>query len=196
MNNKLKLLMFSDIFVVTGMGLIDPIIAVFIKDNLIGGSLFSIGIASTIFLITKSVVQLPFAKFIDRHEHKLRWLIIGTFMIVVVPFIYIFANHIYIIYLAQFLHGIGSGLAYPTWLGLWSANLSKKKRSYHWSIYSTTTGLGTAGAAATGSALAQFIGFQWTFVIVGIMSLIGCIILFGLEKKETHKQTKLTSFHK
>jgi len=180
MNRTLKLLMISDIFVVTGSGLIEPIIAIFIRENMIGGSIFSAGLASMIFLLTKSIVQLPFSRFIDKHDDKLRWLLLGSFFNVVVPILYIFARNVNMIYFAQFLLGIGSGLAYPTWLGIWSANLDKRHRSYQWSMYSTLTSLGTAASAAIGAYMAQIFGFEITFVIVALMSLAGCMILFGL----------------
>ena len=54
MNRTIKLLMFSDIFVLTGFGLIEPILAIFIKENLVGGTIFAAGLASMIFLVTKS----------------------------------------------------------------------------------------------------------------------------------------------
>ena len=58
MNRIIKLLIISDIFVITGFGLIGPILAIFIKD-LQGSSLFAVGFSSTLFLIVKSLVQLP-----------------------------------------------------------------------------------------------------------------------------------------
>ena len=139
MNRTIKLLMISDVFFMTGFGLIDPILAIFIKENLIGGTIFAAGVASTIFLITKSIVQLPFSRYVDRHDQKVRWLITGTFLIAAVPFIYFFADNVKYIYFAQIVHGLGSGLAYPTWLGLWSTHLDKKHESYEWSMYSTLT---------------------------------------------------------
>ena len=45
MNRTIKLLMISDIFVITGFGLIDPILAIFIKENLTGGTIFAAGFA-------------------------------------------------------------------------------------------------------------------------------------------------------
>ena len=175
--------MISDIFVLTGFGLIDPILAIFIKDNLIGGTIFSAGLASMIFFLTKSIIQLPFSRHVDKTENKTRWLILGTLLISIVPFIYIFTSGIKMIYLAQLIHGIGSGLAYPTWLGLWSINLDRKQESFEWSLYSTLTGLGTAATAAVGAAIAQFVGFKFTFALVGVMSLIGCFILLWLNEK-------------
>ncbi|MBS3108058.1 MFS transporter [Candidatus Woesearchaeota archaeon] len=202
MNNTIKFLMISDIFVFTGFGLIDPILAIFIKENLIGGTIFAAGIASTIFLITKCAIQLPFSRYVDSHDEKVGWLIAGTFLIALVPFIYMVANNIYYIYLAQFLYGIGSGLAYPTWLGLWSTHLDKKHESFEWSLYSSLTGLGIAAMATVGAAIAQFVDFRYTFVLGGILSLFGCATLLKLENKSNgnkgnvpmrnyHKKTKI-----
>jgi MFS family permease len=190
MNRKLKLLMISDVFVLTGFGLIEPILAIFFKENLIGGTIFAAGIASTIFIVTRSIIQLPFSRYVDDHENKVRWLIIGTFIIATVPCIYIFSKSIIHIYAAQVIYGVGAGLAYPTWLGLWSINLDRKHESFEWSLYSTLTGLGTAATAAIGAAIAEFFGFRYTFAMVGIMALVGCAILFWLEKKHAKLDIK------
>lgn len=84
--------MISDIFVLTGFGLMDPILAIFIKDNLVGGTIFAAGLASTLFLITKSIIQLPFSKYVDSHDDRKRWLILGTLLIAVIPFLYILVS--------------------------------------------------------------------------------------------------------
>ena len=180
--------MFSDVFVQTGFGLIEPILAIYIKEDLIGGTIFTAGLASTLFLVTKCLVQLPFSRYVDRHEKKVHWLIVGTLLLSIVPFIYIFADNIKFVYLAQILFGIGSGLAYPTWLGLWSRNLDRNQESFEWSLYSTATGIGTAITAGIGAAIAQFIGFKLTFVLVGIMALLGCGVLFMLERRTERLQ--------
>ncbi|MEK6809283.1 MAG: MFS transporter [Nanoarchaeota archaeon] len=191
MNRTIKLLILSDILTLTGFGLIAPILAIFIKDNLIGGTIFTAGIASTIFLITKSSIQLPFSRYVDKHDDKVKWLIVGTFVVSLVPWIYIFSDHIYLIYVAEIIHGIGSGIVYPTWLGLWSLNLDRKQESFEWSFYSTCISIGTAITAAIGAAMAEFVGFTITFLVVWAMSLVGFGILFFLERKE-RKKRKIT----
>ncbi len=193
MNKTIKLLMLSDVIILTGEGLILPILAIFIKEDIVGGTIFAAGFASTLYLLTKSIIQLPFSKYVDSHKNKIKWLLMGSFLIASVPFIYIFADHINHIYLAQIVYGIGSGLAYPTWLGIFSTHLDKKHESFEWSLYSTLVGLGTAATAAIGAAIAQFVGFNWTFLFVGILSIIGSSLLFGLEKN--HYKQKLNVQH-
>lgn len=187
-NNTIKLLIFSDIFLFTGFGLIGPIFAIFIKDNLQGGTIAAAGLASFIFLITKSIIQVPFSKFVDKHDHKIKFLIIGTFLIALVPFIYIFATHIYMIFLAQFIYGVAAGFAFPCWFGLFTLNLDKHHESFEWSIYGALVSVGAAISAAVGGFIAQYVGFKITFLIGGAMSLIGCGILFLLNKKVEDKK--------
>ena len=185
MNRVVKLLMISDIFVYTGFGLIDPVIAIFFSEKIAGGSVFAAGLAVSLFMVTKSLVQLPFSKHVDENDDDddLKWLIVGTFIVVLVPFLYMVASHIYMIYGIQVLYGIGAGLSYPAWLGLWSTHLDKKKESFEWSLYSTLSGIGTAGAATAGAAIAQYFGFNASFVFAGIMSLLGCFIIMDLKLK-------------
>ncbi len=192
MNKTIQLLMWSDIFMLTGFGLVDPILAIYIKDNLEGGTVFSAAVCSTLFLLVKSLVQLPFSKYIDKHkaDHDLKWLIAGSLLITLVPFFYIFSYSVFHIYIAQIIHGVGSGLAYSAWLGIWSVSLDKNKESFEWSLYSTLVGLGTALTAIIGGYLSEFIGFKLTFAFVGILSLVGCGILFFLlenKKKQLEK---------
>ncbi len=183
MNRTMKLLMLSDMFVLTGFGLIQPILAIFINQGVAGGTVLTAGLASTIFLMTKSLVQLPVGKYVDDHDKKTRWLVIGTLLMASVPILYVTADSIYKIFLAELIYGLGSGLAYPTWLGLWSRNLDQGQESFQWSIYSTSTGIGTAITGTMGATLVSIAGFAPTFVLAGLFCLLGCITLFVLESR-------------
>jgi MFS family permease len=200
MNRTMKLLMLSDIFVLTGFGLIQPILAIFINEGVAGGTVLTAGLASTIFLLTKSLVQLPFGKYIDSHGKKVKWLIMGTMLMAAVPVLYLTADSIYKVYLAELIYGLGSGVAYPTWLGLWSRNLDEGSESFQWSIYSTSTGIGTAATGTIGAATASIAGFTITFVLAGLLCLLGCITLLVLENRSAERAGEFekaqTRFHR
>lgn len=186
MNKTLKLLIISDIFVLSGFGMIAPILAIFINDNLVGGSIFSAGLASTIFLITHASLQLLFSyKF--NPKDRLWMLKVGTALIMVVPLGYIFSTNIYHIYIMEFIYGIGAAFAYPTWSSLFTSHLESGKRGFQYSIYSSGVGIGTALTAAIGAWLAEKIGFKPVFIITGIMTLVGLLILFKLNKNVLRK---------
>jgi DHA1 family quinolone resistance protein-like MFS transporter len=179
-NRVIKILLVSDIFVTTGLGLVEPTLATFIKDDLADGRIYAAGAASMVFLVTKSLIQLPFSRYVDRRNNVVPWLLFETFATSMVPFVYLFATSTTHLYLAQPLYGIGAGLAYPTWLGLWSTHLDRNHESYEWSLYATATGIGTAVAAGFGALVAQWLGFRFTFLLVGLGSSIGYLSLFFL----------------
>jgi MFS family permease len=186
MNKILKLLIISDIFVFSGFGLISPILAIFIKENLIGGTIFAAGLASTIFLITHSVLQILFA-YVFNPKDRLWMLITGTAVISIVPFGYIFSTNIWHIYIIQFIYGVGASFAYPSWSSLFTSNLEKGERGFQWSIYSSSVGIGAAITAVAGALLAEKIGFEIVFILTGLLSIIGLFLLYGLQKKEIKK---------
>ncbi len=181
MNRTIRLLMLSDLFVFTGFGLVTPVLAIFVKDNITGGSITAAGIASFIYLFMKAVVQLPFSRYSDSHPKMQRqFLVWGSILMSASSILFIPATHISTLYFAQLLRGIGAGLAYPCWLSLWSTHLDKHHEGYEWSLYNTVASIGTAIAAAVGAGLVQLIGFSDTFIIVSITTLIGSFILLWL----------------
>ncbi len=187
MNKTLKLLIISDIFVFSGFGLIAPILAIFINDDLIGGSIAAAGLASTIYLITHSVLQIIFAKIFNPKD-RFWMLILGTAIICLVPFFYIFSTYIWHIYIAQFVYGVGAGFAYPSWSSFFTSNLEKGKRGFQWSVYSSSVGIGTAITAYLGALIAESFGFRIVFAITGVIAVLGLLVLFGLEKREIMKK--------
>ena len=69
MDKRLWLLILSDVLILSSFGLIGPIFAIFIMSDLEGGSIETAGLATTVFLVVKSVVQLPLSRFfIDKEK--------------------------------------------------------------------------------------------------------------------------------
>ena len=165
------------------MGLTSPIMAIFIKDSLIGGTIAAAGIASAIFLLVKSFFQIIISKRFNPQD-RLWLLIVGTFFMSIVPFIWAFSTHIWHIYLAQAFFGIASAMASPAFSALFILNISRKKPGYEWSIYSTSVSIGTGIAAYSGAVLASIIGFQYVFFLTGLMALIGALILIKLTSEK------------
>jgi len=190
MNKILKILLLSDLLIIAGFGLIAPIFAIFLKDNIFGGSILAVGIASAIFLLTKGVAQLFVSKYTDQEKGNVRelyTLIIGSLIFTLVPIIYIFSTNIWHIYIAQIINGLGAALAYPGWMTLFTRFTDKNKEGYEWSVYDTAISFGTAATAAIGAYIAEMLGFNTLFVIVAIFSLIGTILLGQLFKQEIIK---------
>jgi MFS family permease len=191
----LKLLILSDFFIFSGFGLIIPILAIFIKENLVGGSIEAAGIAMTIFILTKSILQPTFA-YIAQPKHIKAMLFFGTALMVLVPVVYFFSTHVFHVYIASFIYGIAAAIAYPPWLKLFTQNVTKGKEGLEWSIYSSIEGLGSALAAFVGGFIAERLGFYFLFLIVCCIILIGLIVVifvileYQKIRKEGYGKTK------
>lgn len=187
MNKTLKLLIISDIFVFSGFGLISPILAIFIKDNLIGGTIIAAGLASAIFMITHGILQIAFS-YLFNPKDRFWMLILGTAFIALVPFGYVFSTRIWHLYLVQFVYGVGAGFAYPSWSSFFTSNLEKGKRGFQWSIYSSSVAAGTALTAFLGALLAEKVSFELVFALTGLLAIVGLLVLLRLEKRQILKK--------
>lgn len=187
MNKILKYLILSDIVLFTGFGFIAPIISIFISDRIIGGSIFTAGVASAIFLITHAILQICFSYWF-KPKDRLWMLILGTALIAIVPFGYLASTNIWHIFILEFIYGAGAGFAYPAWSSLFTANLEKGKRGFQYALYSSGVGIGSAITGAVGAWVAENVGFQWVFIFTGIFAVAGLILLLFLNKKAALKK--------
>ena len=189
MNKKLLLLILSDVLILSSFGLIGPIFALFITDNLEGGSIVAAGLATTIFLVVKSTAQLPLSRFfIDKEKHKTRSLLLGTLLIIAVPFIYIFATSVTLIFVAQAIYGLGAALAYPAWFSLFTTYIDSKHKGFEYTLWSTGVGIGGAAAAFFGAKIAEALGFRYLFLAVGVIAFLGFLLLIVLDRVEARKK--------
>jgi MFS family permease len=183
-NFVIRMLTFSDIVILSSFGLITPIFAVFITDTIVGGSVEVAGIAAGIYLISKSIFQIPFAAMIDRikGERDDFWsLFIGSVLFSVIPLLYIVVSTPTQLYLVQFFYGIAAALAVPAWYAIFTRHIDKNYEGIEWGIYQTTVDMGGAATAFLGGLLAYRYGFTALFVVVSIVSLIGSLFLLSIK---------------
>ncbi|MBU1117814.1 MFS transporter [Patescibacteria group bacterium] len=179
----IQFLTYSDVLMMSGWGLISPIMAVYFTDKIIGGSIAVAGLASTIYFLVKSIVQIPVARWIDKRHGEMddyHVMIIGSVLITFAAFSYAWVNYPWQLYLVQVVYGLGGAFSFPSWLALFTRHVDKRQEGLEWSLYYTATDLGAALAAGLGGLLAQKLGFTTLFFLVGIMSGIGTIFLVGI----------------
>ena len=189
-NKVVQFLTYSDILMMSGWGLVMPIISVFFSDQIQGGDVKFAGLASTVYFVVKSVVQIPVARMIDKHrgEKDDFWVMIaGSLIISLSAFLYMFARTTWQIYGIQVLYGLGGALSYPTWLAIFTRHVDKNKEGLEWSLYYTTTDLGAALTAGLGGLLAVSFGYQMLFWLVGVSSLAGTMFLVGIREEMRKK---------
>jgi len=182
-NPVIKFLTYSDILMLSGWGLINPIIAVYFTDQVKGGDLTLVGLSSTVYFLVKSFLQIPIARYIDykKGERDDYWLLVlGSFVITLCGFMYIFVSLPWHVYAVQFLYGIGGALAYPSWQAIFTRHIDRNEEGFEWSLYYTSTDLGSALTAGLGSLIATVFGYYWVFLCVGFASLLGTALLMGI----------------
>ena len=183
-NDVVRTLTISDFFILSGFGLIAPIFAVFLTDNIEGGSVEVVGIAATIFLLTRSLGQIPVAYVIDKikgENDDFQSLVIGSIISSFVPIMYIFARNPWHIYIIQLIFGFSQALTYPSWYAIFTRHVDNHKEGFEWGVYSTLTDLGGAAVAGIGGYVALTYGFTPLFITVSIMSLIGSFWIYFIK---------------
>lgn len=192
-NGFIKIMILSDFTLFSAFGLIAPIFAIFSAQTLAGGTIFKAALGSTIFLLTKSILQIPISKAIDKNHGEIDdyWTaVIGTYIIALVPFLYFLINSISQLYLVQIVYGIGGALAFPGWIAMYTRHLDRGHESFEWSLYNTTISVATAITAAIGGYLVEQYGFRSIFLLVGSLGAIGATVLL-LNKHKIIRRPRL-----
>lgn len=187
MHKVLRVLILSDLFIIGSFGLVQPIFAVYMIQNIAGTTLTAIGIATTIQLVTKAIMQVLVAQWTDEepgNRRELGTLLAGSVLMSLVSFGYIWATDLSVLYALQFLYGLGGALAFPGWVVIYSRYIRAEKAGYEWSVYSTVVSLGTAAAAAIGAYMADIYSFNYLFIGVGTLSLVGSSFIIYIFKRE------------
>ena len=182
-NKIIRVLVLGDIMFFSAFGLIGPIFAIFVTNQIAGATIATVGFAATINLLTKALAQMPVARYIDRHKGEkddFFFMVVGSTLISIVPFIYLFIETPLHLYMAQVILGIGSALTNPGWFAIFTRHIDKGKEGTEWTLENVGIGLVSAGAAALGGIMAERLGFSNLFLIVGILSLVGLIIQISL----------------
>lgn len=157
------------------MALIGPIIAVFIAEDLVGGSVAAAGFAATIYMVVKALVQIPIGRYTDGDSGCMREYgvtVVGRSLLVAVPFLYLTIDHVYGLYALQALVGIGAALVYPGWMVLFTRFADHQQEGREWSWFNTLVTLGGAVAASLGGWSAERYGFGVVFIAWGVLEAI------------------------
>ncbi len=179
-NRIIRFFIICDLFMWAGWGFIDPLFSVFVLKNIGGATIISIGILAMIYWITKSFLQIPISIFLDRYDGEkddFYALVFGLMVISLSSFSFMITQTIGQVYFVQFIKAVGFSLYIPAWSSIFSRHLDKDHTAFEWAISSSSVGLGIGAAGFIGSSIAEFIGFNFVFLLTGLMALIGAAVL-------------------
>ncbi len=200
-NRIIKIFIASDLALNWGWGLLGPVFAIFIVQNITAGSATEAakiaGFATLTYWMVKSSLQIPIGKYLDRnHGEKddFWFMVIGMFITGLVPFGYLFASLPWHIYICQALHAIGMSLVVPSLSAIFTRHIDKGKEAFEWGTRSTVVGYAIGISGAIGGILVAFLGFKIIFIMVGIFTMVSTALLLLIHKEISPKDRLFPRF--
>lgn len=185
-NKIIKFLISSDLVLNSGWGLLAPVFAIFIIQDIQGGDTKVAGIAAAIYWITKSILQIPIGHYLDKNRGEkddFYFMLFGTLLAGLVPFGFIFASLPWHIYSLQLFQALGMALAIPSWSAIFTRHIDKGREAFEWGLESTGLGMGAGIAGAVGGILAATFGFKIVFILVGSLTILSSILLLFIYRE-------------
>lgn len=183
-NPVIRFMILSDFIWLSAMGLLTPIFAVFIiEDAIPGATAATVGIAVSIYLITKSIVQIFAASIVDwiRGEKDDFWILfLFSLAGAALPLAYLFMKTPAHLYTIQFFYGLCLAFTFPTFMAIFSRHLDHAKEGTEWGIYFTLNDLGGAFTAFVGGVIATLIGFDTLIIVSVAVSLAGVSVMYPI----------------
>lgn len=182
-NRVIRYFIFSDLLFWGGWGFVNPIFALFVAARIPGADAFVVGLAFALYWITKSIVQIPVALYLDRSDRDhldLHVLIGGLMLAGFVAMSFPMAPNTGVLYLLMVLQGVAYGFYTPSWSAVFSRHLDKSHYAFDWSLDSTTIGIASGIAALVGGTLASWLGFNLVFVLTGFFSFLSGLLLLSV----------------
>jgi predicted MFS family arabinose efflux permease len=193
-NKVIKVLIVSDFFLNAGWGLLSPVFAIFILQNIASDnpaqSAKIAGFAALIYWLIKSSLQIPIGRYLDKNhgEEDDFWFMVGGMLVVgLVPFGFLAASQAWHIYLLQAVYGFGMALALPSWLAIFTRHIDKGKEAFEWGAESASLGLGAGIGGAVGGLVAAIFGFWLIFVLVGSFTIFSSLLMLVIRREISPK---------
>lgn len=194
MNKIIKILIFSDVALVSGFGFIVPIFAIFLVGKIQGGNVEMVGYAAAIYWIVNSLTIIPCAKYLDKvrgERDDLWFIIIGNVLAAVSVIGYIFSYLPWHVYLLQAVYALGMSMNVPGYSAIFTRHIDKDKEAFDWSVRTALIGLGSGASGALGGIIANRFGFNTLFIGVAIFILISAILPILIFKQVSSKGRKV-----
>ncbi|MBI2657908.1 MFS transporter [Candidatus Woesearchaeota archaeon] len=178
--NRLFLIMFS--FFGLAESMFGPIYAIYIKG--IGGDILEAGIAWSIFMLVSGIGIFIMGKIQD-HKSDKKFILFGYSFVSLGFLGYYFISNIGQLFLVQVVLGIGTMILVPARDSFYTKYLEKGKFASQWAAWESLWYVIAGIAALIGAFIANRFGFQFLFIVMFVLSMIGLVI--GTQLKENER---------
>ncbi|MBI5254488.1 MFS transporter [Candidatus Falkowbacteria bacterium] len=179
-----KIILANDLFIALGWGLIAPVMAIFIVGNINGGNAEVAGIATGVYWITKSILQVPIGRWLDKNhgEKDDFWcLVLGTLIGSIAPIGMFYATLPWHLYFWEFFTAITMAMVVPAWGGIFIRHIRKGQEGFWFGLDSAAIGIGAGVAGILGGIIAETFGFAYLFWGVAFLQIASGLLLFCIK---------------
>lgn len=176
-NPVVKAFIISESLVWSAWNFVAPIAAVFVINNVLGGTIQSAAFAYSLHLVSRVIAELWTGRLLvgASDKKKFTYTVVGLFILTISYLGFAFTNNLTALYTFYLLFGVGVGIATPAKNSLFSVHLDKNKEATEWSFNDAAILLSDAVAIILGGFIATTFGFQPLFIIASIVNLLGII---------------------
>ncbi|MEK7187847.1 MAG: MFS transporter [Patescibacteria group bacterium] len=180
-----------------GVSLFGPIFAVFITGSIAGATLATAGFAVALSSMTKSIIQIPLARYLDKtpgENDEFYTLIGGSMLGTIYIGSLIFVNYPWQLYGLALVSGVADACLMAAYYALFSHHVDRTAQGLEWSLLSVI-GLTASFAlgGALGGILAEQIGFRHLFYIAASLNGIATLLIILLyPRRKNLKKKKIT----
>lgn len=183
-NKAVQIMLAYLFFVVLSLGLFSPIFAIFITGTIEGATLKTVGFALAIYGISKSILQIPTARFLDRHHGErddFYILMAGATVAFIYPLSLLFISKIWHLYTLEIFAGLGDAALMAAYYSLFARHVDKGSEGFEWSLFSVGgLTISSAIGGAVGGILGDMFGFRLLFLVAGCISFVIFFVLLFL----------------
>ncbi|PJE62736.1 hypothetical protein COU88_03375 [Candidatus Roizmanbacteria bacterium CG10_big_fil_rev_8_21_14_0_10_39_6] len=180
-NPLIRVYILAETILFSAYNAVIPIFAVFVTNNISGGSVEIAASSYSTYLIFRVLFEIvsgmKIAKVSDRNK-----ILVTMLGITIVSISYIgfaLSTTIWTIFIFFAVMGIGLGIASPAKNSLFSTHLDKHRETTEWAMLDAAVFTGMALSASLGGFIAMRYGFPLLFYVVAILTILSLIPYFA-----------------
>ena len=183
-NRAVRVLLLFLFTVNVSEGLFSPLLAVFVTDFIAGATLKTVGFAIAVYAVTKSIIQVPLARRLDKQmgeKDDFYVMLTGAVVCAVYTLGFLFIKSSLHFYLLSIVGGIGAACLLAAYYGIFARHVDKGSEGFEWSLFSVGgLTLSIAIGGAIGGVFADAFGFRALFMTAGSLGILAATLLLFL----------------
>ena len=175
--------------------MMNALLAIYLEEKFEANAIQVISIGFAIYLVSRSILQIPIAEMLDKHKSYIDETIvisISCFLVGICIYMLIFVTEPWHVYLIQSFFGLAIALNLPAWRKTMSRFIDRGYEATEFTIYDIINSLFIAVLTAIGGYIvSSYGGFIALFIVAGTISIMGSFVtLYLLKNKRIQHEYK------